>query len=130
MKPAAAREQLDAETHSGEKREEDGDGDTSGLHPIRDDDKGDDGEAAGLIEEKKLHRFHGTVQLNPTRVGRDAGRIAEEVVAHLASLVGAQVTVTLEIAADLPDGASEHTVRTVNENSRTLKFESHGFEES
>jgi hypothetical protein len=69
------------------------------------------------------------VELNPTRVGRDAGRIAEEVISHLAGLVGATVTVTLEIDADIPDGAPENVVRTVTENSRTLKFTSQGFEE-
>jgi len=73
-------------------------------------------------------RFHGTVQLDPARVGRDAGRIAEEVIAHLAGQPGAEVSVTLEIEAHLPGGASEQTVRTVTENSRTLKFTSHGFE--
>lgn len=31
-------------------------------------------------------RFHGSATLDPTRVGRDAGRIADEVVAHLAGL--------------------------------------------
>jgi predicted AAA+ superfamily ATPase len=73
-------------------------------------------------------RFHGTVSLDPARVGRDASRIADEVISHLAGLVGAEVTVTLEIAAQLPSGAPEHVVRTVTENSRTLKFSSHGFE--
>lgn len=73
-------------------------------------------------------RFHATVRLNPTRVGRDAGRIAEEVIAHLAGQPGAEVTVTLEIDARLLGGASEQTVRTVAENCRTLTFESHGFE--
>ncbi len=76
----------------------------------------------------KLRRFHGTVNLDPTRVGRDASRIADEVIAHLAGQVGADVTVTLEIAVSLPDGASEQIVRIVTENSRTLKFTSHGFE--
>ena len=80
-------------------------------------------------EATKPKRFHGTVELNPTRVGRDAGRIAEEVISHLAGLVGATVTVTLEIEADIPDGAPENVVRTVTENSRTLKFTSQGFEE-
>jgi hypothetical protein len=42
--------------------------------------------------------------LDSTRVGRDAGRIAEEVIAHLATLPGAEVRVTLQIAALLPDG--------------------------
>ena len=75
-----------------------------------------------------LHRFHGTVELDPTRVGRDASRIADEVIAHLSGQVGAKVTVTLEIQAALPNGASDQIVRTVTENSRTLKFISHGFE--
>jgi predicted AAA+ superfamily ATPase len=73
-------------------------------------------------------RFHGTVTLDATRVGRDASRIADEVIAHLSGLVGATVTVTLEIEADIPSGAPDHVVRTVTENSRTLKFTSHGFE--
>ena len=67
--------------------------------------------------------------LDPERVGRDASKIADEVLAHLVGQVGAEVTVTLEIAAFLPDGASDPTVRTVTENSNTLKFKSHGFEE-
>jgi len=73
-------------------------------------------------------RFHGTVTLDATRVGRDASRIADEVVAHLAGLVGAKVTVTLEVEAEIPSGAPDHVVRTVTENSRTLKFTSQGFE--
>jgi hypothetical protein len=68
------------------------------------------------------------VRLDPARAGRDAGRIADEVIAHLAGHLGAEVTVTLEIEATIPNGASDHTVRTVTENIRTLKFESGGFE--
>ena len=68
------------------------------------------------------------MRLDPARVGRDAGRIADEVIAHLAGQMGAEVTVTLEIEATLPDGASDQIVRTVTENSRTLKFDSQGFE--
>ncbi|MGH7101089.1 MAG: Swt1 family HEPN domain-containing protein [Acetobacteraceae bacterium] len=75
-----------------------------------------------------LRRFHGSVRLDSARVGRDAGRIAEEVIAHLSGQVGAEVTVTLEIEARLPNGATDPLVRTVTENSRTLKFASHGFE--
>ena len=74
-------------------------------------------------------RFHGTITLDTTRVGRDAGRIADEVIAHLSGLVGAKVTVTLEIEAEIPSGAPAHVVRAVTENSRTLKFTSQGFEE-
>jgi hypothetical protein len=73
-------------------------------------------------------RFHGTVTLDAARVGRDAGCVAEEVIAHLAGLVGAKVKVTLDVEAEIPSGAPEHVVRTVTENSRTLKFTTHGFE--
>ena len=48
---------------------------------------------------------------------------------HLAGLPGAQVTITLEIEARIPEGAPDHVVRTVTENSRVLRFESFGFEE-
>ena len=68
------------------------------------------------------------VALDATRVGRDASQIADEVIAHLAGLVGTQVTVTLEIQAEIPDGAPDHVVRTVTENSRTLNFTDQGFE--
>ena len=73
-------------------------------------------------------RFHGTVTLDAARVGRDASRIADEVIGHLAGLVGAKVTVTLEVEAVIPSGAPDQVVRTVTENSRTLKFTSQGFE--
>jgi hypothetical protein len=74
-------------------------------------------------------RFHGTVALDPKRVGRDASRIADEVIAHLESLVGSNVKVTLEIEASIPSGAPDNVVRIITENSRTLKFVNHGFEE-
>jgi hypothetical protein len=74
-------------------------------------------------------RYHGTVTLDPARVGRDAARIAEEVIAHLSGLVGAKVNVTLEVDAEIPPGVPDHVVRTVTENSRTLRFNSHGFEQ-
>ena len=72
--------------------------------------------------------FTAPCELNSARVGRDAGRIAEEVIPHLAGQMGAEVTVTIEIEARLPNGASEQLDRTVTENSRTLKFDSQGFE--
>src|SRR2546430_1930434 len=68
-----------------------------------------------------------TAPLDPARVGRDASRIADEVIAHLAGLVGAEVVVTLEIDARLAGGAPDQVIRTVTENSRTLRFTSQGF---
>ena len=77
---------------------------------------------------RQVRGFHGTVSLDPARVGRDASRIADEVISHLVGQVGAEVTVTLEIEVSLRGGVSDQTVRTVTENSRTLRFTSHGFE--
>jgi len=43
-------------------------------------------------------------------------------------MIGADVKVTLEISAQVPDGVSDQIVRIETENSRTLGFNSHGFE--
>jgi hypothetical protein len=73
-------------------------------------------------------RFHGSVPLNALRVGADAGKVAQEVIAHLKGLRGAQVRITLEVEVVVPDGIPDQVVRTVTENCRTLKFATHGFE--
>jgi predicted AAA+ superfamily ATPase len=83
----------------------------------------------GPVVAPKPRRFHGAVTLDSSRVGRDASRIADEVITHLVGLLGASVRVTLEIEADIPSGTPDNVVRTVTENSRTLKFDQAGFEE-
>jgi predicted AAA+ superfamily ATPase len=84
---------------------------------------------AGPVQPPKPKRFHGTVVLDSARVGRDASRIADEVITHLVGLVGSNVKITLDIDADIPAGVPDNVVRTVTENSRTLKFGSNsGFE--
>ncbi len=81
-------------------------------------------------EEKRLPiRFYGSVELDSTRLGRDAGKIAEEIIQHLSSLMDSNLEITLEIRADIPEGVPDNVVRTVTENCRTLKFKSFGFEE-
>ena len=87
----------------------------------------DDGTVANKMQ---LRRFHATAELNPTRIARDAGDISEAIIQHLAALVDAKVTVTLEIQATVPNGVPENVVRTVSENARTLKFIAANFEES
>ena len=84
--------------------------------------------AAARASAAAPRRCHGTVTLDPVRGGAEAGRVAEEVIAHLAGLVGATVRVTLEIEADIPNGAPDNVVRIVTENGRALKFTSQGFE--
>ena len=115
VKPDVARRQLAAEPERDERPPGPGGGGTGTPGP---EPKG----------EGRPKRFHGSVSLDATRPGRDASRIADEVITHLTSLVGANVTVTLEIDAEIPDGATDQVVRTVTENSRTLNFTSQGFE--
>src|SRR5690606_17314813 len=73
-------------------------------------------------------RYHGTVSLDPQRVNREMGIIVEEIIQRLTSLTGTDVEITLEISAERSAGFDDTTVRTINENSRTLKFRHHGFE--
>ncbi|HUJ76349.1 MAG TPA: DUF499 domain-containing protein, partial [bacterium] len=58
--------------------------------------------AIGIVESPKPKRFHATAVLDPARAGRDASVIADEVISHLTALVGATMTVTLEIEAEVP----------------------------
>lgn len=62
------------------------------------------------------------------RPERDAGRIADEVIAHLVGLVGANVTVTLEIEATIPNGVPQDVVRVVLANGTELRFTLAAFE--
>jgi len=126
VKPDVAYKQLEAERARTSTREPTEPTDTGG-------DDGTSGPGTSMTEPEEPtstqpKRFHGTVTLDTTRVGRDASRIADEVVAHLSSLVGANVKITLEVEAEIPSGAPDHVVRVVTENSRTLNFTSHGFE--
>ena len=73
-------------------------------------------------------RFYATVEINADRAARDMGAIAEEILQHLTTLPGSTVTVTVEIAANVPDGIPEATQRVVNENAIALKFRTSGFE--
>ena len=119
VKPQAARRQLDAEQPDA------GPGPSPEPERRPEPPPGPEPDPAAAAQPT---RFHGTVQLDSMRAGRNASQIADEVVAHLASLPQAKVTVTLEIEAEIPEGAPENVVRTVTENSQTLKFASHGFE--
>ena len=55
--------------------------------------------------------------------------IVEEVIERLTSQLGCQVEISLEVQAQKADGFDESTVRTISENSRTLKFDGYWFEE-
>jgi len=124
VRPEAARKQQEADAQArpdGTKRPI-----TGGHATLEAGRTGQDPKA--LAAPTAPTRFHGTVALNPVRASRDVGNIVDGVISQLTAIVGATVTVTLEIEAEIPSGASESTVRAVTENTRTLKFTSAGFE--
>ena len=123
VEPDAAQRQIDAEVIPDPDPDPDPDSDLDpgpGLRP--------DPDPPPPPPPPKAKRYHGSVELDPTRLGSEAGKIAEEVIAHLSGLLGAKVKLTLEIEAEIPDGTPDQVVRIVTENSRTLKFEDSGFE--
>ena len=128
IKPEIAYEQMEAERPQPPTGGTPDEPTTGGGGPIPPGTDGDTPETADPPAQKSK-RFYGTVTLDTTRVGRDADRIAEEVISHLSGMVGATVKVTLEVETTTPSGAPDHVVRTVTENCSTLKFSSFGFEE-
>jgi len=131
VKPEAAMQQIEAEAKESAKGKEPeypgitvkpegvGPGQYSG--PVK--DPNDKKSIAALPK-----RFHGSVILDQERPVRDLSQIMDEIVSHLQNQQGSSVKITLEIEASLPHGADEALVRTVLENSRTLKFADQGFE--
>jgi len=97
----------------------------SEIHGESETGHGDESPSAG---PRMPHRFYGVVHADPDRLGRDAGRIAQEVVAHLQGLVGTKTEVTIEITATNDEGFPETIVKIVGENAAALRFKDHGFE--
>ena len=125
IKPDVVQEQRDKEAAE-KSGEDDYDDETTGEgKPIREPGATQDSEDQKPI----IRRFHGSVNLDPTRMGRNAAQIADEVLSHLSGLVGSKVNISLEIDVDVEDGIPEDVIRIVKENASTLKFKSQGFEE-
>lgn len=92
-------------------------------------DRSGEAGAAGGAGAAVLRRFYGSAVLEPGRVGRDASRLAEEVVAHLNGLDGTEVEVIIEITANNPAGFPEAVRKIVKENADALRMRDSGFED-
>ena len=79
-------------------------------------------EDVGQQTEAKLIRFIGTVMISSDRPARDIHQIVEAVVEQLTTLPGSEVTMKLEIDAEVPSGLDRAKVRTLIENANTLGF--------
>jgi predicted AAA+ superfamily ATPase len=119
VKPEAARRQIAPAL------QQTGDGSDGGM--------GEKGEERGLPSTTTTTplpvRFFGRVSLEPVRLLRDVGDIAEAIVRQLGKAGKTEVRITLEVDAASESGFPEDVQRTVTENARTLKFDSHEFED-
>ena len=82
---------------------------------------------AGVVDdgqqtETKPTRFIGTVMISSERPARVIRQIVEAVVEQLTTLPGSEVTLKLEIDAEVPSGLDRAKVRTLIENANTLGF--------
>ncbi|MCY4055150.1 MAG: DUF499 domain-containing protein [Cyanobacteria bacterium MAG CAR4_bin_6] len=84
--------------------------------------RGEPGGGSKAAPEPRLTRFQGTVMLSSDRPARDMSRIVEAVVQQLTMLPGADVSLKLEIDAEVAAGLDQAKVRTLMENAATLGF--------
>jgi hypothetical protein len=100
-----------------------GEGDGGGRGHERPGDRG------GEPHQRELPaRFYGRNTLEPVRLVRDVSDITDAIVQQLGRARDASVSVTVEIEATSSGGFDDDVQRTVTENARTLRFETHEFE--
>ncbi|MGE0183856.1 MAG: DUF499 domain-containing protein [Parvularculaceae bacterium] len=73
-------------------------------------------------EERLPTRFQGTVMISSERPARDIHQIVEAIVEQLTTLPNAEVSLKLEIDAEVSSGLDRTKVRTLMENATTLNF--------
>ena len=83
---------------------------------------GDPGGDPAPAAEKKPTRFVGTVMISADRPARDIHQIVEAIIEQLTTLPGSDVSLKLEIDAEVPSGLDRAKVRTLIENATTLGF--------
>jgi hypothetical protein len=122
VRPEVALRQRDAEaTQPATPPASSGNGEAAQFTP--------DKKEPGVFHRKTKTRFFGSKTLNADRYALDFKTIADEVIAHLREQ-GVELVVRVEIEATNPAGFEEGKVRTISENTSTLKFDQAGFEES
>ena len=129
VKPDVARRQIEEARKGSAGEDVPAEGGDSGEVVKGEKDPGAGQSGEKVRPQRKIRRFYGTVDIDPMRAGRDAASIAESVIQHLGLEKDAEVKVTIEIIANMPNGAGERTIRTVSENCKTLKFKQFDFEE-
>jgi hypothetical protein len=128
VKPEVAARQFDEEQRATVGTDDRGREET-GLSGATERLAGEDGRDVATPSGPSVpKRFYGRVSLEPVRMLRDLGDIADAIVGQLGR-ADAEVTITVEIEATAENGFGDDVRRTVSENARTLRFEAHEFED-
>jgi hypothetical protein len=100
------------------------------VHGGASEEPGDGQQPEGDRSTSRLPvRFYGRVSVDPVRMLRDLGEVADAIIAQLGR-ADAEIAITVEIEARAARGFPEDVRRAVSENAATLKFQAHEFEES
>lgn len=78
------------------------------------------GTTPAVTVQSKVRSFYGSAEVNAATAKMRLVQIAEEIIAVLASDPNAKVTVSVEINAEYPNGASDQIKRAVSENAGSL----------
>jgi hypothetical protein len=85
--------------------------------------------AAEEPQQPRNKRFFMTAKLDNTRTIRDVDSLVKDIISHLQKVEGSDIEILLDVNYSAPDGVPQDTVRTVNENCRTLKVRKFEFED-
>ncbi len=86
------------------------------------------GTTPAVAVQSKARSFYGSAEVNAATAKMRLVQIAEEIIAVLASDPNAKVTVSVEINAEYPNGASDQIKRAVSENAGSLGFKTKTWE--
>ena len=121
IRPEVARAQMNAESATSRSTPSEEIAASSDL-AMSSPSAGDSNVVGAPVIQQLPNHFYADVDVDTLRFGRDAAQIADAIITHLNGLIGAKVTVSLQIEARVPEGIPENVQRTVSENCRTLKI--------
>ena len=128
LKPEVAERERDRATPDPASPDDSNGGGGSGTSGGGDGGKGGGSTGGGAPTVVLPKVYLGSVGLSGLRMGSQVGKVAEEVIQHLAALPGAKVKATLELHVEVPDGIPENIARVVRENANAMKFDHSQFE--
>jgi len=80
------------------------------------------------MPKKQAKRFYARFNADPVRMNRDASSIFEHIVSLLSEVKDADIEISIDIHAVLPEGIDSNLERTIRENGSTLGAVSIGIE--